>query len=91
MLQAQEILKIKYRKESPIGDLDTEGEKLLGKYVKETYKSEFVFITHYPKEARPMYTMPNNENPSITDSFDLLYKGLEITSGHSEFIIMKCY
>ena len=81
MLQAQEILKSKYRKESPIGDLDTEGEKLLGKYVKETYKSEFVFITHYPKEARPMYTMPNNENPSITDSFDLLYKGLEITSG----------
>ncbi|MGN4423115.1 aspartate--tRNA(Asn) ligase [Bacillus cereus group sp. MYBK30-1] len=79
--EAQEILKIKYRKESPVGDLDTEGEKLLGKYVKETYNSEFVFITHYPKEARPMYTMRNKENPSITDSFDLLYKGLEITSG----------
>ncbi|AIY76885.1 TPA: aspartate--tRNA(Asn) ligase [Bacillus tropicus] len=81
LLEAQEILKSKYRKESPVGDLDTEGEKLLGKYVKETYKSEFVFITHYPKEARPMYTMPNKENPAITDSFDLLYKGLEITSG----------
>ncbi|EOP09708.1 MULTISPECIES: aspartate--tRNA(Asn) ligase [Bacillus] len=81
LLEAQEILKSKYRKESPIGDLDTEGEKLLGKYVKETYNSEFVFITHYPKEARPMYTMPNNENSAITDSFDLLYKGLEITSG----------
>ncbi|PEK95677.1 aspartate--tRNA(Asn) ligase [Bacillus mycoides] len=81
LLEAQGILKNKYRKESPIGDLDTEGEKLLGKYVKETYNSEFVFITHYPKEARPMYTMPNKENPLITDSFDLLYKGLEITSG----------
>ncbi|MGY2613050.1 aspartate--tRNA(Asn) ligase [Bacillus pretiosus] len=81
LLQAQEILKNKYRKESPIGDLDTEGEKLLGKYVKETYKSELVFVTHYPKESRPMYTMPNKENSSITDSFDLLYKGLEITSG----------
>ena len=91
MLEAQEILKSKYRKESPVGDLDTEGEKLLGKYVKETYNSEFVFITHYPKEARPMYTMQNKENPAITDSFDLLYKGLEITSGHSEFIIMNCY
>ncbi|PGZ01439.1 aspartate--tRNA(Asn) ligase [Bacillus cereus] len=79
--EAQEVLKSKYRKESPIGDLDTEGEKLLGKYVKETYNSEFVFITHYPKEARPMYTMPNKENEAITDSFDLLYKGLEITSG----------
>lgn len=81
LLEAQEILKNKYRKESPVGDLDTEGEKLLGKYVEETYNSEFVFITHYPKEARPMYTMPNKENTAVTDSFDLLYKGLEITSG----------
>lgn len=79
--EAQKILQKEYRKESPIGDLDSEGEKLLGKYVKETYNSDFVFITHYPKETRPMYTMPNQENPSITDSFDLLYKGLEITSG----------
>ena len=53
---------------------------LLGKYVKETYNSEFVFIT-LSEKARPMYTMQNKENPAITDSFDLLYKGLEITSG----------
>ncbi|MFI8707234.1 aspartate--tRNA(Asn) ligase [Bacillus sp. NPDC077411] len=79
--EAQTILQKEYRKESPIGDLDSEGEKLLGKYVKETYNSDFVFITHYPKETRPMYTMPSQENPSVTDSFDLLYKGLEITSG----------
>ncbi|MGF9965873.1 aspartate--tRNA(Asn) ligase [Bacillus rhizoplanae] len=81
VMEAQRILQKEYRKESPIGDLDSEGEKLLGKYVKETYNSDFVFITHYPKETRPMYTMPNKENPSVTDSFDLLYKGLEITSG----------
>lgn len=81
LTDAQHILKEKYRKESPVGDLDTEGEKLLGKYVTETYGSDFVFITHYPKEARPMYTMPNKDNPRVTDSFDLLYKGLEITSG----------
>ncbi|PEZ01068.1 aspartate--tRNA(Asn) ligase [Bacillus sp. AFS018417] len=79
--EARSILQREYRKESPIGDLDSEGEKLLGKYVKEVYNSDFVFITHYPKETRPMYTMPNQENPSVTDSFDLLYKGLEITSG----------
>ncbi|MDZ5610320.1 aspartate--tRNA(Asn) ligase [Bacillus pseudomycoides] len=81
LAEAQRILKTKYQKESPAGDLDTEGEKLLGKYVKETYGSDFVFITHYPKEARPMYTIPNKENQAVTDSFDLLYKGLEITSG----------
>ncbi|MCJ8008657.1 aspartate--tRNA(Asn) ligase [Lederbergia wuyishanensis] len=81
LTEAQQILKTRYRKESAVGDLDTEGEKLLGKYVKETYGSDFVFITHYPKESRPMYTMSNKDNPRITDSFDLLYKGLEITSG----------
>lgn len=81
VIEAQSILQTKYKKESPFGDLDSEGEKLLGKYVKETYNSDFVFITHYPKETRPMYTMPNKENSSVTDSFDLLYKGLEITSG----------
>lgn len=93
--EAQNILQKEYRKESPIGDLDSEGEKLLGKYVKETYNSDFVFITHYPKETRPMYTMPNQENPSVTDSFDLLYKGLEITSGaqrihnYDMFVLLK--
>ena len=60
LLEAQEILKSKYRKRISCRDLDTEGEKLLGKYVK-AYNSEFVFITHYPKEARPMYTMQNKE------------------------------
>ncbi|MBS4219963.1 aspartate--tRNA(Asn) ligase [Bacillus sp. FJAT-49711] len=81
LTEAQHILKTKYRKESPAGDLDTEGEKLLGIYAKEMYDSEFVFITHYPKQARPMYTMPNKDHSAMTDSFDLLYKGLEITSG----------
>ena len=72
MLEAQEILKSKYRKESPIGDLDTEGEKLLGKYVREHIRVS-LFSLHYPKEARPMYTMPNKRESAITDSFDLLY------------------
>ncbi|WP_028399667.1 aspartate--tRNA(Asn) ligase [Ectobacillus panaciterrae] len=79
--EAQEILQRTYKKVSPSGDLDTEGEKLIGKYIKESFGSDFVFITHYPKETRPMYTMPSSHNPALTESFDLLYKGLEITSG----------
>ncbi|KKI92822.1 aspartyl-tRNA synthetase [Bacillus sp. SA1-12] len=79
--EAQEILLKEYKKESPPGDLDTEGEKLIGQYIEKNHQSEFVFITKYPKENRPMYTMPCSENPALTNSFDLLYKGLEITSG----------
>ncbi|NRG33166.1 aspartate--tRNA(Asn) ligase [Niallia circulans] len=79
--EAQQLLKDKYQKSSPEGDLNTEGEKYIGRYIKDKYGSDFVFITNYPRTSRPMYTMPNKENPALTDSFDLLYKGSEITSG----------
>ncbi|EOR25980.1 aspartyl-tRNA ligase [Niallia nealsonii AAU1] len=81
LAEAQQLLKKKYQKDSPEGDLNTEGEKSIGNYIKEKYGSDFVFITNYPRTTRPMYTMPNKENPVLTDSFDLLYKGSEITSG----------
>ena len=55
MLEAQEILKSKYRKESPVEDLDTEGEKLLGKYVKEIYNSEFVLLRIIRKSETDVY------------------------------------
>lgn len=77
--EAREILKNRYKKDMPEGDLNSEGEKLIANYIKETTGSEFVFITMYPKENRPMYTMPSENG--LTKSFDLLFKGLEITSG----------
>lgn len=80
LYEAQEILSSQYQKASPEGDLDSEGERLIGEYVREKYNSEFVFITNYPCETRPMYTMPSNDS-GLTESYDLLYKGLEITSG----------
>ncbi|WP_342540546.1 aspartate--tRNA(Asn) ligase [Heyndrickxia sp. FSL K6-6286] len=80
LYEAQEILSSQYQKASPEGDLDSEGEQLIGEYVREKYNSEFVFITNYPCETRPMYTMPSNDL-GLTESYDLLYKGLEITSG----------
>lgn len=77
--EAIEILKHEYGKEGLNGDLDPEGERLIYKYVKEKYNSEFVFLTHYPKKKRPMYTKFYNEEE--TNSFDLLFRGVEITTG----------
>ncbi|WP_433751163.1 aspartate--tRNA(Asn) ligase [Falsibacillus pallidus] len=79
--EAHDILHESFGKSSPEGDLDGEGEMLICKYFQETYGSPFVFITHYPVETRPMYTMPDSEQPGKTKSFDLLFRGTEITSG----------
>ena len=62
-------------------DLEPEEEHLIGKYFKEEYGSDFVFVTHYPSKKRPFYTMDDPEDPEYTLSFDLLFRGLEITSG----------
>ena len=77
--EALNILKKEYNKSDLEGDLDPEGEKLIYKYIKEKYNSEFVFLTNYPRKKRPMYTMPLGEKE--THSFDLLFKGIEITTG----------
>lgn len=78
---AQDIIFDKYGKRSPVGNLDSEGEKLIAEYVKEKYESDFVFLTKYTRSKRPMYTMPDDEDDTVTKSFDLVYKGLEITTG----------
>lgn len=77
--EAINILKENYNKNDLEGDLDPEAEKLLCKYVKENLNSDFVFLTNYPRKKRPMYTMPLGEEG--THSFDLLFKGIEITTG----------
>lgn len=60
--------------------LNSEMEKLIGEYVKEEFNSEFVFITKYPLSERPFYAMPS-ENRNESETFELIYKGIEITSG----------
>lgn len=61
------------------GDIDPEDEKLICKYVKENFNSDFVFLTHYLRKKRLVYTMPYGEYE--THSFYLLFRGVEITSG----------
>ncbi|AKL95863.1 aspartyl-tRNA synthetase AspS [Clostridium aceticum] len=81
LFEAQKILLEVYDKKSPVGNLDAEGEIVFSKYVKEKYDSDFVFLTKYPAIKRPMYTMPDEDYEGMTKSFDLIYKGLEITTG----------
>ena len=62
-------------------ELDTEGEKLFGKIVKEKFNTEFVFLTEFPWKVRPFYTYRKEDEPEWTKSFDLIYKGVEIVTG----------
>lgn len=61
-------------------DFTSEEEAQIAKYAKEKFNTDFVFITHYPKWARPFYSKLSS-NKETTETFDLLYKGMEITSG----------
>lgn len=62
-------------------DFSPEEEKLLCRLIREKTGSEFVFVTHYPSAKRPFYAMENPEHPEETLSFDLLFRGMEITTG----------
>ena len=62
-------------------DLEPEEEALIGRYFKEEYDADFVFVTHYPSKKRPFYAMDDPEDTRYTLSFDLLFHGLEITTG----------
>ena len=62
-------------------DLEPEEENLIGRYFKEEYDSDFVFITEYPSKKRPFYAMDDPEDERFTLSFDLLFRGLEVTTG----------
>ena len=55
--------------------------KRQGEYFKSEYGADFVFVTHYPSKKRPFYAMDDPENKEFTLSFDLLFRGLEITTG----------
>lgn len=63
------------------GDLDPEGERLLCRHFLNKNGHEFVFVTEYPISVRPFYHMRPDTNPSLTKSFDLLWNGLEVTTG----------
>lgn len=79
--EAKEKLKGKGITSEKEHDLSPEEEREISKIVKEESGCDFVFITDYHISIRPFYHMRHEDNPELTKSFDLLYKGLEITTG----------
>ena len=79
---AKELVAKKYNRQirNPF-DLEPEEEALIGQYFKEEYDADFEFVTHYPSKKRPFYAMDDPEDTRFTLSFDLLFHGLEITTG----------
>lgn len=81
MKETKKLLKKKGIKSEKDGDLTSQEEIEICKIVKKKFGHDFVFITEFPIENRPFYHMRFKEKPEITKSFDLLYKGIEITTG----------
>lgn len=80
-LEAKQIIQDNYKYFGEKSyDFDRREEELICLYAKKNMKSDFVFIIDYPFEARPFYHMID-ETTGLTKSFDLLYKGIEITTG----------
>lgn len=81
LAEARRLLEDGGYKGPPDGDLDGEGMRLLSSRIRAEYDHEFLFLTEYPIEIRPFYHMRVADRPGFTRSFDLLYNGLEITTG----------
>jgi nondiscriminating aspartyl-tRNA synthetase len=62
-------------------DLDPPSERALSALIKEKEGHEFVFVMDYPTSVRPFYHMRHSDDPTLTKSFDLLWRGIELTTG----------
>ena len=80
--EAKEMVKEAYHREiKDYEDFEPEEEKLLGEIIKKKYGSDFVFVTKYPTAKRPFYAMNCKDNEQVTESFDLFFRGIEVTTG----------
>ncbi len=65
----------------PDDDLDPPSERALCAILAAEHGHEFAFVTDYPTAVRPFYHMRHPDRPGLTKSFDLLWRGIEITTG----------
>ena len=80
--EAKQIMEEKFgHKSKNRYDLNPDEEVLLCQWAKEEHDSDFVFVTHFPSGKRPFYAKDDPEDPKLALSFDLLFRGLEITTG----------
>ena len=81
-MDAKKIITEKYRKNiTDFNDFEPEEEQLMCQYAEKEFGSEFIFVTHYPSAKRPFYAMDDPADPAYTLSFDLLFRGMEVTTG----------
>jgi nondiscriminating aspartyl-tRNA synthetase len=62
-------------------DLAPEHERALGRWALEQHGSDFLAVEGYPAAKRPFYTHPQPDDPRWTNSFDLLFRGVELVTG----------
>ncbi len=80
--EAKELLRAAGHEPPGAGhDLDPPAERRLSELIAERDGHEFVFVTDYPTTVRPFYHMRHEDDPTLTKSFDLLWRGIELTTG----------
>jgi nondiscriminating aspartyl-tRNA synthetase len=62
-------------------DLAPAHERLLGEWALAEHGCDFLFVVGFPLAKRPFYTHPDPERPGFSNSFDLLFRGLELATG----------
>ena len=80
---AQELIERETGEKGVVGepDLAPAHERFLGEWALREHGSDFLFVVGYPMSKRPFYTHPNPERPEYSNSFDLLFRGLELVTG----------
>jgi aspartyl/asparaginyl-tRNA synthetase len=81
MAEAQAIVRASGHVPTKADDLDPEGERRLSAHIAREFGHPFVFVTDYPASARPFYHRRHADRPDLTQSFDLIWNGIEITTG----------
>jgi nondiscriminating aspartyl-tRNA synthetase len=80
--EAQEIIKKEHKVDcTNEPDLEPQHERWLCEYAAKKWHSDFIFITHFPISKRPFYTQEDELNRGYAKGFDLLFRGVEITTG----------
>jgi nondiscriminating aspartyl-tRNA synthetase len=72
-------------------DLAPQHERWLGAWAQETHGSDFLFVTGYPMSKRPFYTHPDPKDPTYSNSFDLLFRGMEMITGGQRLHVYDDY
>ncbi len=62
-------------------DLRPDEERWICDYAKKNLKSEAVFVSEWPADEMKFYHKKNDKDPKLADRIDLLFRGVEITTG----------